>query len=884
MLKTMSTNAANTVLVWFAILTLASCGGGGGTGVAAPSALSYTSPTQATADTALTPLSPTVTGTVTNYSVTPALPAGLSLNMTSGVISGTPTASAAQATYTITAKNGDGSTTFGWVLTVSAGPTMIGPSGGSVTDVRGDQLQIPPDTFIASIPVTLDPLRQQDLQTLLGRDVTQEQLSFLGGVSINTGGTAFQQPATLSFANSGNISSSQTPVLMRVLPNFNGNATLVLTDAGTVEGTKIVTGTAGFPGVLQDGQYVLLLPAQPLQFISGTVVDQSGNPVDQAIVVPLPGGQFVAQTDPGAFIAAVPLPAQKSAQVPISVATLFPANSPAQYSLSTGVLAPSPGTIVPISPIKFANAPLSQIANQDLSDKCPVPDEFLEEHFKDLLIDFAATLSGVAQGETIPVSPKSISLSPSSPAAELTLDFGAFFQKLIGNAAPGGTILNTSQLAPFYFKCQLTAQELASGAGSSILPAAMSGNPSIVIVGVPDPINNGLQATFTVSLPPSSYTLDVVTAGTGTGTVAESGQHDGQTTIQGCVSHVSYNIENNYSLTCPDATDTCSNGQDPSQVIDIKPGSASPICLETTIPVTVTGTTSAGPPYNDGTTVTLTASPGAGSVFTGWSGACSGTGACVLAMNSDQTVVATFSLSTNSSSSSGGSTSSSSSSSGSSSGGGSTSSSSSSSSSSGGSSSSSGSSGSSGGSGATLTVNVSGDGSVTDNLNSDSCVYQCVGTLPIGTTIVLTAIPTPLTGSTFIAWSGACTGIGSCTITMTANMVVTATFQDLGLIGTWCLPGSGVLTGSCYEMIIINADGTYSDTTYDGPLNSGTSACTLSGTWNAFAGFLALTDTAASAGCGSNPTLGVEWSALYTVSGDTLFYDYNSGYTNYTKQ
>jgi oligogalacturonide lyase len=99
------------------VLTVAACGGGGGDGESPPSALSYTSPVQTTVGTAITPLSPTVTGTVSSYSVSPALPAGLSLDTTTGMISGTPRAAAAQSSYTITAANAGGSTTFGLVIT-----------------------------------------------------------------------------------------------------------------------------------------------------------------------------------------------------------------------------------------------------------------------------------------------------------------------------------------------------------------------------------------------------------------------------------------------------------------------------------------------------------------------------------------------------------------------------------------------------------------------------------------------------------------------------------------------------------------------------------------------------------------------------------------------
>jgi hypothetical protein len=46
--------------------------------------------------------------------------------------------------------------------------------------------------------------------------------------------------------------------------------------------------------------------------------------------------------------------------------------------------------------------------------------------------------------------------------------------------------------------------------------------------------------------------------------------------------------------------------------------------------------------YPVGTQVRLSADPSGTSTFTGWSGACSGTGGCVVTMNSPQTVTATF--------------------------------------------------------------------------------------------------------------------------------------------------------------------------------------------------------------------------------------------------
>jgi hypothetical protein len=76
---------------------------------AAPQGLLYASPVNATVGMAISPLNPTsLGGMATSYTVSPALPAGLMLNTTSGVISGTPTAVTAARAYTITASNSGG--------------------------------------------------------------------------------------------------------------------------------------------------------------------------------------------------------------------------------------------------------------------------------------------------------------------------------------------------------------------------------------------------------------------------------------------------------------------------------------------------------------------------------------------------------------------------------------------------------------------------------------------------------------------------------------------------------------------------------------------------------------------------------------------------------
>ncbi|MGO9829122.1 MAG: beta strand repeat-containing protein, partial [Myxococcaceae bacterium] len=89
---------------------------------APPSNLKYSAnPAVYTVGTAIANNTPTSSGgKVVSYSVAPALPAGLSLSTTTGIISGTPTTVTAAAAYVVTATNTGGSTTASVTITVNA--------------------------------------------------------------------------------------------------------------------------------------------------------------------------------------------------------------------------------------------------------------------------------------------------------------------------------------------------------------------------------------------------------------------------------------------------------------------------------------------------------------------------------------------------------------------------------------------------------------------------------------------------------------------------------------------------------------------------------------------------------------------------------------------
>jgi uncharacterized repeat protein (TIGR02543 family) len=86
----------------------------------------------------------------------------------------------------------------------------------------------------------------------------------------------------------------------------------------------------------------------------------------------------------------------------------------------------------------------------------------------------------------------------------------------------------------------------------------------------------------------------------------------------------------------------------------------------------------------------------------------------------------------------------------------------------------------------TLTVTKAGTGAgtVTSSPAGISCGATCSASFASGTSVTLTAAAA--SGSTFAGWSGACTGTGTCTVSMTAARTVTATFTASVVTGAPC--------------------------------------------------------------------------------------------------
>lgn len=148
--------------------------------------------------------------------------------------------------------------------------------------------------------------------------------------------------------------------------------------------------------------------------------------------------------------------------------------------------------------------------------------------------------------------------------------------------------------------------------------------------------------------------------------------------------------------------------------------------------------------FDGGSSVILTATPETGSIFSGWSGACTGTSdSCAVTMDAAKSVTATFAQLPD----------------------------------------------------PMLTVASSGPGTVTSNPEGIDCGLDCTESYVPGTEVVLTAASS--TDATFSGWTGACTGAsGSCTLAMNGDKNVTATFvshrRTLGVTTS----GSGTVTST----------------------------------------------------------------------------------------
>src|SRR3954470_3697401 len=95
----------------------------------------------------------------------------------------------------------------------------------------------------------------------------------------------------------------------------------------------------------------------------------------------------------------------------------------------------------------------------------------------------------------------------------------------------------------------------------------------------------------------------------------------------------------------------------------------------------------------------------------------------------------------------------------------------------------------------TVTRDGNGTGTVASTQAGVNCGDDCSAAYEVGATVTLTATADP--GATFVGWSGACTGTGTCTVTITEDTELTASFAlDHSIVITRAGNGSGTVTSA----------------------------------------------------------------------------------------
>ena len=140
--------------------------------------------------------------------------------------------------------------------------------------------------------------------------------------------------------------------------------------------------------------------------------------------------------------------------------------------------------------------------------------------------------------------------------------------------------------------------------------------------------------------------------------------------------------------------------------------------------------------YDPDTVVTLTATSNANAIFSGWNGSCGGSAlTCTVTMDVSKSVTALFSLPT-----------------------------------------------------LTLSKKGVGSGSISGDVTCASASPSGTYLLSPGQSVTLTASPD--NGSTFAGWSGACSGTGACTLTMSVPQFAQATFLFNGVSDAFPMGGN----------------------------------------------------------------------------------------------
>ena len=438
---------------------------------APPASVAYSgSPFTLTKGIAMTTATPSVSGgTVTTWSVSPSLPVGLSLDSSTGAISGTPTVITSSANYTITASNAGGSDSTTVVI--------------AVNDVAPSSITYPS----SSLGLTKDVTMSAATPTASGGPATSWSISP-------------SLPAGLSFSNStGTISGTPTAITSSsfytvTASNTGGSATAIIT---------IQVNVAAPSSISYSPSSITLVKGVPMSTVTPTA---SGGPVASWSISPaLPAGLSFNVTTGAINGTATAVSASTSYTI---TATNAGGSGTATVTIQINDIAPSSVTYSPTFLTLVKDSPMTTVTptssggtvtSWSISATLPAG------------LTFSTTTGAISGTPTAVSSVTTYTVTASNSGGSAT----ATVTIIVNDAAPSAITYNPSSFALTKGTAMTTSTPTASGGAvtswsiSPALPAGLSFSTS----------NGSISGTPTAIASSTTYTVTATNAG-GSGTAS----------------------------------------------------------------------------------------------------------------------------------------------------------------------------------------------------------------------------------------------------------------------------------------------------------------------------------------------------------------------------
>jgi uncharacterized repeat protein (TIGR02543 family) len=249
-----------------------------------------------------------------------------------------------------------------------------------------------------------------------------------------------------------------------------------------------------------------------------------------------------------------------------------------------------------------------------------------------------------------------------TPIAGTGYSFSGWSGGLTGSANPGTfTVTGPTTVTANFTPNNYTLTTNTSGAGSGSVTAgatsaygttqSITATPSTgstftgwsgAATGTTNPVTITMDAnkTLTANFTLIPYTLTTTTAGTGSGTISGAGTYNYGSTATSTASPSTGSTFTGWSNAATGTTNPVSISMTSAKTLT---GTFTLIDYTLTTATSGTGTVTAGGTYPYSTVRTMTATPGTGQQFTGWSGAATGTTNPInITVDSNKTLTATF--------------------------------------------------------------------------------------------------------------------------------------------------------------------------------------------------------------------------------------------------